>query len=198
MCEKENKGPAQSFAGKGVCPYRYAFTLLIPLRNLILSPRKLLKMLSLREDSQVLEVGPGPGYFSPHVARATSRGRLVLADIQPEMLDFAKKRMEKKGLKNVSYHLCNGRDFPFDDNSFDTIFLVAVLGEIENKERYAEEFRRLLKPEGLLSVSELPGDPDRMEKEEIIRLMQEYGFTLKGSYGSRKNFTLLFRNGSCK
>ncbi len=193
MQNKEKTTHVHRFAGKGVCPYQYAFTLLIPLRNLVLSPRKLLKMLSLQEDSSVLEVGPGPGYFSPHVARAIPKGKLVLADIQPEMLAYAKKRIEKKGLRNVSYHLCNGVTFPFDAASFDTIFLVAVLGEIENKDRYAAEFYRMLKPGGLLSVSELPGDPDRMRREEISDLLEKEEFSFDRFFGSRRNFTIHFR-----
>lgn len=39
-----------SFAGKGVFPPQYAFTLLLPLRNLFLSPRKLIQRLHLADD----------------------------------------------------------------------------------------------------------------------------------------------------
>ena len=46
---------------------------------------------------------------------------------------------------------------------------------------------------GLLSVSELPGDPDRMHKNDIVLLMEKQGFVLYRSYGSRRNITLLFR-----
>ncbi len=35
---------------KGVFPHQLAFTLLIPLRNIFLSPRKLIKRLELEED----------------------------------------------------------------------------------------------------------------------------------------------------
>jgi len=70
-----------SFSGKGVFPPKYAFTLLIPLRNIFLSPRKLIQRLDIREDHNILEIGPGPGYFSTHVAKKLKSGRLVLLDI---------------------------------------------------------------------------------------------------------------------
>lgn len=38
--------------------------LLFPLRNIFLSPKKLIQRLELKEDHYVLEVGSGPGYFS--------------------------------------------------------------------------------------------------------------------------------------
>ena len=46
-----------------------AFTLLIPLRALLLSPAELLRRLHPTADSRILEVGCGPGYFSPALAQ---------------------------------------------------------------------------------------------------------------------------------
>ncbi|WP_035571454.1 class I SAM-dependent methyltransferase, partial [Halonatronum saccharophilum] len=133
-------------AKKGVFPYQFAFTLLIPLRNIFLSPKKLIERLDLKDDYNVLELGVGPGYFSVKVAKSLSNGKLILADIQQEMLDIAQKRLTKKKVFNVEYHLCNGIDFPFEDDSFDVVYMVTVLGEVENKEGYIKEFYRLLRP----------------------------------------------------
>ena len=60
------------------------------MRKFILSPRKLADRLHLKEDSQVLEIGPGPGYFSVEVARRVPHGHLELFDIQQEMLEKAR------------------------------------------------------------------------------------------------------------
>jgi len=194
---KEEKKLASSVlsrvASKGVFPHEWAFTLLVPLRNLFLSPKKLLKRLDLNPSDRVLEVGSGPGYFSPAVAAHLSRGSLVLADIQQEMLDYAAKRMRAKGMANVEYYLCDGEVFDFPDASFDVIFLVTVLGEVENKDAYLREFSRLLKPRGLLSISELAGDPDKMQPREIEEIALPQGFEVQKLYGSPRNYTLNFR-----
>ncbi len=86
----------KGFATKGVFPHEWAFTLLFPLRNIFLSPEKLIRRLDVKENYKVLEVGPGPGYFSIPVARKLKNGKLYLADIQSEMLEYAKKRFEKR------------------------------------------------------------------------------------------------------
>ena len=78
-------------------------------------------------------MGCGPGYFSPVLARAVPQGELVLADIQPEMLAIARRRLEKRHITNTTCQLCNGSSFPFADNSFDRIGLVCVLGEIAER-----------------------------------------------------------------
>ncbi len=194
MDKKTNKQDiVKRFASKGVFPYQMAFTLLIPLRNIFLSPKQLIKRLELKEDSNVLEVGPGPGYFSIKIGKTLSRGRLVLADIQQEMLDYARKRIDKKGIMNVDYYLCNGIEFEFPDNYFDRIFMVTVIGEIENKAVYISEFNRIIKSGGILSITELAGDPDKLTIKEVKELVQDLGFEFYRIFGNDRNYTINFK-----
>lgn len=185
----------KGFASKGVFPHKWAFTLLIPLRNFFLSAEKLIERLHLNDNFNVLEVGPGPGYFSVPIARKLKSGKLFLADIQPEMLQYARKRLEKRKIENVEYHLCNGKTFDFKDDSFDVIFLVTVLGEVENKELYISDFYRMLKKDGIVSVSELGGDPDKMSVEELSLLFSKFNFIIRNQYGTKRNFTINFCKG---
>jgi len=182
----------KSFAGKGIFPFKYAFTLLIPLRNLIFSPKTLMARLDLADDQQVLEIGPGPGYFSLHVAKTLKNGRLVLLDIQQEMLDYSQKRLEKRKICNVEYRQCDGTRFELESDRFDRIFMVTVIGEIENKSDYLNEIHRTLKDCGMLSITELAGDPDKMSSEELQALVCSHGFTLSKVFGNKRNFTLNF------
>ena len=166
-------------------PHQVAFTLLIPLRALLLSPAELLRRLHPTADSRILEVGCGPGYFSPALARAVPQGELVLADIQPEMLAIARRRLEKRHITNTSCQLCNG-------SSFGRIVLVTVLGEVRDRSAYLREFARLLTHDGLLSISEAAGDPDKLEQGELIALLTAHGFTPVRQYGNRRNYTVNF------
>ena len=192
MKNNKNSKSEKSFTGKGIFPYKFAFTLLIPLRNIFLSPKKLIERLELKEDFIVLEIGPGPGYFSIKVAQRLTQGKLVLADIQQEMLDYAKKRIEKRGLKNVEYKLCDGEKLKFSNEYFDRVFMVTVIGEVVQKEKYIHEINRILKKGGLLSISELVGDPDRMNIEELKELTAIGGLKLQKHFGSKKNYTINF------
>ena len=166
-------------------PHQMAFTLLIPLRALLLSPAELLRRLQPTADSRILEVGCGPGYFSPALARAVPQGELVLADIQPEMLAIARRRLEKRHITNTTCQLCNG-------SSFGRIVLVTVLGEVRDRSAYLREFARLLTHDGLLSISEAAGDPDKLEQGELIALLTAHGFTPVRQYGNRRNYTVNF------
>ncbi|WP_392405566.1 class I SAM-dependent methyltransferase [Cardiobacterium hominis] len=95
-------------------------------------------------------------------------------------------------ITNTTCQLCNGSSFPFADNSFDRIVLVCVLGEIAERSAYMREFARLLKDDGLLSISETAGDPDKLDQQELIALLATHGFTPVRQYGNRRNYTVNF------
>jgi ubiquinone/menaquinone biosynthesis C-methylase UbiE len=109
------------------------------------------------------------------------------------MLDYAKRRLTRKNINNVEFHLCNGTSLPFPEEFFDVIFMVTVLGEIENKEAYIKEFNSILRPNGLLSISEQAGDPDKLQRAEIEKLLEGSGFKFDRFFGNSKNFTINFR-----
>ena len=121
------------------------------------------------------------------------QGELVLADIQPQMLAYAQKRLAKRRIRNTRYYLCQGTPFDFPDRSFDRIVLIAVLGEIADQAAYLQEFHRLLRPDGIVSISETAGDPDKLSRAQLTALMQARQFVLTQSYGTEKNYTLNFQ-----
>ena len=148
--------------------------------------------MELKDCMTVLELGPGPGYFSVKVALVLTRGRLIIADIQPEMLRLAEKRLTKRGIANVESYLCDGISFDFHDESFDRIFMVAVLGEVENKTAYMTEFHRLMKRGGILSISELAGDPDKMTVHSLKDLGANSGLSFYKHYSNIWSYTVNF------
>ncbi len=175
-------------------PYTKARHLLNPLRSLILSPEKLVQRMQLRPDFRVLELGPGPGYFSPTVARSIPKGKLVLVDIQQEMLDMARERLEGKGIANVEYYRGDAVSLPLESESVDVVFLVAVLGELPDRSACLKEVCRVLCPEGLLSITEFKlGDPDFIPEPEMIGSVEDTGFRCCATHGNLLSYTANFR-----
>ena len=147
----------RQFSGRGTTyPHELAFLLMLPFRRLILSPEQLVERLHVHENSRVLELGPGPGFFSVRVARSLPRGHLYLADIQIEMLRKARARLIRSGVSNASFVRASAGALPFAPETLDVVFLVAVLGEVPDPPACIESITRVLRGGGILSVSELP------------------------------------------
>jgi len=153
-----------------------AFLLESPLRHLILSPQKLANTLHLTADARVLEIGPGPGYFSGQVARRIPDGQLVLFDIQPEMLNKSRIKLGRANLKNFDLVEGNAVLLPFGSQVFDVVFLVTVLGEITQPGECLGCISHILHPGGVLSITEMRGDPDALSASDLIRLAEPSGF----------------------
>ena len=174
-------------------PHELAFLLRLPLRSLILSPTQLASRLHLQPGARVLELGPGPGFFSPRIAADLPNGRLVLCDLQREMLDKARTRLRHAGAANADFTQASAEALPFQPGSFDVAFLVAVLGEVPDPEACLAALARVLRRGGVLSITELPGDPDALSPAEVERLARPHGFELAETFPIRRGFTINFR-----
>jgi ubiquinone/menaquinone biosynthesis C-methylase UbiE len=100
-----------------VFPADHARSLLNPARRLVQSPRHTVAAIRIGDDARVLELGCGPGFFSPHLA--TVAARLVLVDVQIEMLRLAHERLV--GDRGVGLTQAGGSALPLATASFVTV-----------------------------------------------------------------------------
>jgi uncharacterized protein len=180
-------------SGRGVYPHELAVMLLFPLRRIVLSPAGLVRHLQLTRASRVLEIGPGPGFFSIDVAQAIPEGRLELVDIQREMLQKARRRLRRAGVHNAGYTQANAVTLPFCSSAFDVAFLVAVLGEVPDPKACLASIAEVLRCGGRLSVAELPGDPDALTEAELRTLTEGTGLELVDSVRMPRALLATFR-----
>ena len=81
-----------------------------------------------------------------------------------------------------------------ESESFDVALLVAVLGEVPDRSACLGELRRVLCPEGLLSIAEFRlGDPDFIPKPEMIRSVEDAGFRFCATNENLLSYTTNFR-----
>jgi ubiquinone/menaquinone biosynthesis C-methylase UbiE len=176
--------------GKGVFPHQLTWILDLPGRGLIMSARTVANRLPIAPDAEVLEIGPGSGYYSVEVAKRIPKGHLKLLDIQQGMLDKSAEKLRAAGLSNFSTHLSDGQSMPFDGGTLDAIFLVTVFGEIEARDDFLREARRVLRPGGILSITEHHPDPDFEGSAEVANAAQAHDFVPIQILGWRWAYTL--------
>ena len=99
---------------------------------------------------RALEIGAGTGYFSLNLLRAGVVGEAVATDISPGMLAKLRRSAEELGV-SVETAACEAADLPFEDGSFDLVFGHAVLHHLPDLADGFREFRRVLRPGGVVA-----------------------------------------------
>ncbi len=115
-----------------------------------------LELSAVRTGHAVLDLAGGTGdmamRFSPLVG---ADGRVVLADINEDMLLIARDRIVDRGMAgNIDIVRLNGEDLPFADDSFDCVCIAYGLRNITDQPRALTSMRRVLKPGGRALVLE--------------------------------------------
>src|SRR5882757_224362 len=105
-----------------------------------------------------LEIGSGTGYFSLNLLQLGLIGKLTATDISPGMLSRLAATAKSLGLDQVSTVVTEAETLPFEDESFDLVLGHAVLHHIPHLDRAFAEFKRVLRPGGLIVFA---GEPSR-------------------------------------
>lgn len=167
------------------------------LRARLQDPRKLVARSGIRAGQSVLEIGCGGGFFLPYAAEAVGEGGRVFGlDIAEDMLARARRHLLRYPLEinqRVELVQKSAYDLPFEDGTLDVVYLVAALMEIPDPQRCLLEARRVLKPDGVLAVSEFLPDPDYPGRRATLRCAEEAGFTLEAVEGNSWAYTARFR-----
>jgi SAM-dependent methyltransferase len=121
-----------------------------------------IELLPLTLSSDVLEIGPGLGQFTPILAH---RSRSVSAlEVSTAQAEFAAERCRQEGFANVQFAV-GGDDcrLPYAENSFDIVVLNLVFEWCASRcasephgvaqLRLLREMRRVLRPDGVLYLA---------------------------------------------
>jgi len=130
----------------------------------------------LSRTAHILDFGCGQGRLCAELMELGFRN-VVGADSSPEMI-----RAAQRVCPDFSFVVNEGARLPFAPGSFDAILLFAVLTCIPDdaaQKTLLAEFKRILRPGGLLLISDYPLQTDARNQERYAKFSQE-----PGGYGS--------------
>jgi len=164
-----------------------------PIRRRIQPPEKIVEWMGVKQGMSLLEVGPGPGTFTFEAAKQVGEdGKVYAIDIQESIITSLNKKIDQQGITNIVAEQASAYELPYPKGYFDRVYMVAVLGEIPEKQRALVEFRRVLKDDGYLAVGEFLPDPDYPRRRTVTAWCKEVGFELAEAYGNMMHYLLLF------
>ncbi|GJE70528.1 class I SAM-dependent methyltransferase [Methylorubrum podarium] len=104
-----------------------------------------------RVGGRILEVGVGTGISLPQYS---PRSRLVGVDLSAPMLEKARERVARMGLRNVEQlDVMDAEHLAFADESFDVVVAQYVVTAVPNPEAALDEFLRVARPGGEIVIT---------------------------------------------
>ncbi|WP_247002702.1 class I SAM-dependent methyltransferase [Halosolutus gelatinilyticus] len=174
------------------CPYHARLALSLP--RPFVTRRRLRRALAPQPGEQILEIGPGIGYYTLDVAEwVTPDGTLDVIDIQRKMLARLEQRATEREITNITAQQGDARRLPYDDDSFDAAYLVTVLGEVPDQDAALRELSRVVKPGGRVVVGETLPDPHMVPFDSLRDRVANAGFEYDRRFGWAGGYVARFR-----
>jgi ubiquinone/menaquinone biosynthesis C-methylase UbiE len=156
-------------------------------------PGRLIERLEVVPGMRILDAGCGPGRLTIPLARAVGPdGEVVALDGQREMLEKLERRLETEDITNVRPLRAGLGEGALKGGGFDRVLLAMVLGEVRDRASAVREIYAALEPGGVLSVTEIFGDPDYRRPATVRREVEGAGFRLVRRFGGFPAYTLNF------
>lgn len=163
-------------------------------RRFIQKPSLIAERMHLEPGMTVVEIGPGKGNYTKAIANRISPNGIVYAiDIQEAIINRLKEKIEKEKVNNIIPKVDNAYNLSFSDESIDRIFAIACLPEIPEPVKVLKEFKRILKSNGILSLSELFLDPDYPLRRTEKKWAKEAGLVFDEGFGNFFVYQLNFK-----
>jgi ubiquinone/menaquinone biosynthesis C-methylase UbiE len=158
-----------------------------PDRDAWQKPEQIMDALAIADGAAVADLGAGGGWFTVRLARRVGPNGVVYAeDIQPEMIEAIKRRVEREGLTNVRSILGTVADPRLPKAALDAVLIVDTYHEMEDPVALLRNVATALKPRGRIGIVDFtkegggPGPPmdERIDEDRVIRDARAAGLQL--------------------
>jgi phosphatidylethanolamine/phosphatidyl-N-methylethanolamine N-methyltransferase len=104
-----------------------------------------IERMNIQPDERVLEVGVGTGI---NLSLYPSDAKITGIDYTASMLEKARERVAKKGMRNTRLLQMDAADLKFPDDSFDIVYAPYLISVVPDPVKVAQEMRRVCRPGG--------------------------------------------------
>lgn len=153
-------------------------------------PVKNLKTLGLKENDIVADLGAGAGFYSVAAGALVPHGKVYAVEVIKDLLMAVKNKAREANLHNIE---CLWGDIEkiggtkIKDRIVDAVIASNILFQVEHKEKFIEEIKRILKPGGrvlLIDWSDTssmigPNSKNMILKDKAKEMFEKNGFSLE-------------------
>ncbi len=138
------------------------------------NPEEILKSIGISKGMKIADLGCGPGFFTLEMARLTGEDGVVYAvDMEKKAIEYLKGRIgaDRRLRKIIKAVNSDVSDTGIPDDSVDLVFFANVLHDIEDKDLFFEEIKRIGRKDAVfvdVDWEESDGKPRRGPPDSII------------------------------
>jgi len=177
-------------------PAPYFVTAIIdnPLRrNWVQKASTIADRMDLKPGMTLIEIGPGKGGYTEIIAKSIPDGTIYAVDISEKVCMKLTKRLKKRKITNIIPVLGDVLDLTyFTDASIDRIYSISAFPEIPDHVKALKEMARVLKPNGIIALSEIWIDPDFPRRTTERKWGLAAGLKIKAEFGHWYQYQLHF------
>ncbi|MBG56367.1 MAG: ArsR family transcriptional regulator [Deltaproteobacteria bacterium] len=159
---------------------------------------------------EIIDLGCGDGTLTVEMAKFAKH--VTGVDINPDILAMARQRIDRLGMKNVSFLVEDASNLSLTSDSLDVVFFSQSLHHLENPQKGLHEATRILRPGGQVLIMELASHKEEwvieklghkwlgFEKEYLMECMHNSGLKILSSevlpYRRKELFQIILSVGS--
>ena len=163
-----------------------------------LKPYELIDRLGVSESDAIADLGACNGFFTIPLAKV-SKQDVYVVDIEPQMLDLLKYRVDQENLDHIQYVTSDLEDIALDEDIVDKIMVAFVIHEVTSIEKALSEIKRIMKPNAKVmfieweKVASDSGPPldHRISSNELIKALETEGFSTEHITLNEDNYAVL-------
>jgi predicted methyltransferase len=116
-------------------------------------PEQIMDALGIADGAHVADIGAGAGWFTTRLARRVGPNGVVYAqDVQRQMLDAIRRRVQREGLQNVRTVLGVGSSPNLPHGILDAVLVVDAYPEVTDRVTFLKNLALGLKQNGRIGI----------------------------------------------
>jgi len=130
----------------------------------------------------MLDVGAGPGIASAII-------KIMFPHINQTLLEVDKKNLSKWKMRNLRGQIYNGKNIPFEKESFDIVLCSHVLEHVKKPEKFIKELWRVTKNRLIIAV---PDGDYNIKEHRFIFNRSNFIDMISNSIGYKNNIKKVY------